>query len=117
MMRLIPAVAACAALIPALSAQKQPFTVDALLKIARISDVQLSPNGRQVAFTVQTPDLDKNTRPTQIYVIPIDGGVARQITPDGANNSRARWTPDSRQLYFVSNRSGSGQVWVMNADG
>src|SRR5262249_32833705 len=85
-MRPILTLAACAAMLPSLPAQKQPFTVDALLKIARISDVQLSPNGRQVAFTVQTIDLDKNTKPTQIYVIPTDGGVARQITPDGANN-------------------------------
>ena len=58
-----------------LLAQKQPFDASMMLRIARIGDPALSPNGRQVAFTVQTPDLDKNTKPQQIYVIPADGGV------------------------------------------
>ena len=46
-----------------LFAQKQPFDVQTMLRLARISEPALSPNGRQVAFTVQTVDLDKNTKP------------------------------------------------------
>ena len=65
----------------------------------RISDVQLSPNGRQVAFTVQIPDLEKNTRPTQIYVIPIDDATRTQgtlrIDPTAnGQNKRVRWARD-----------------------
>ncbi len=101
----------------ALLAQKQPFTVETMLKIARIGDPALSPNGRLVAFTVTTPDLDKNTKPQQIYVVPVDGGTPRQITQEGSQNERPRWSPDSRQIYFVSNRGGSQQIWVMDADG
>ena len=66
-----------------LSAQKQPFDVQALLKIARISEPQLSPDGKTVAFTVQTVDLDQNTKPKQIYTVPTDGGTPRQITTQG----------------------------------
>ena len=98
-------------------AQKQPLTVETMLKIARIGDPALSPDGRTVAFTVTTPDLDKNTRPQQIYVVPMSGGTPRQITQDGTTNERPRWSPDSRQIYFISNRGGSSQIWVMNADG
>jgi dipeptidyl aminopeptidase/acylaminoacyl peptidase len=110
---------ACAALaaISGLWAQKRPFDVETMLKLSRISEPALSPDGKLVAFTVQTVDLDKNTRPKQIYVIPLDGGVPRQITRDGTNNERPRWSPDSKQLYFVSNRGGSAQIWVMNPDG
>jgi len=43
-----------------LAAQKAPFDVQALLKIARISEPQLSPDGKTVAFTVQTVDLDQD---------------------------------------------------------
>ena len=102
----------CAAL-----AQKQPFTADTLLKIQRISDPALSPNGRLVAFTVTTPDVVKNTKPEQIYVVGMEGGTPRQLTLDGTVNERPRWSPDSRQIYFVSNRGGSSQIWVMDADG
>jgi dipeptidyl aminopeptidase/acylaminoacyl peptidase len=88
-----------------------------MLKLARIGEPVLSPDGNQVAFTVQTVDLEKNSKPSQIYVIPAQGGSPRQITTEGATNERPRWSPDSKQIYFVSNRSGSSQVWVMNADG
>ena len=97
-------------------AQKQPFTVDALLSIARISEAALSPDGKTVAFTVERPDVAKNTRPKQIYTVPVDGGTPVQITKDG-NNQRPRWTPDGKRLVFISSRSGSNQVWSMNPDG
>ncbi len=99
-------------------AQKQPLTVETLLKIARMSDPALSPDGKLIAFTVQTPDLGKNTKPGQIYVVSIDGiAPPRQLTHDGSLNERPRWSPDSRQIYFVSNRTGTQQVWVMDANG
>ena len=100
-----------------LYAQKQPFDVSAMLKIARLSEPQLSPDGTRVAFTVQTVDVDQNTKPKQIWVIPAEGGNAVQVTHDGSVNERPRWAPDSKQLAFISNRSGSAQVWIMNADG
>jgi dipeptidyl aminopeptidase/acylaminoacyl peptidase len=100
-----------------LAAQKAPFDVQAMLKIARISEPQLSPDGKAVAFTVQTVDLDQNTQPKQIFMVPTDGGTPRQITTQGTDNERPEWAPDSRTIAFISNRSGSAQVWIMKADG
>ena len=100
-----------------LSAQKRPFDAAALLKVARISDPQLSLDGRTVAFTVQAIDLEGNKKPKQIYTVPMDGGIPRQITNAGTTNERARWSPDSKRIAFISDRSGSPQVWIMNADG
>src|SRR6185312_447410 len=108
---------ASAVCVPALIAQKQPFTVDTMLKLARISEPVLSPDGSQVAFTVQRVDLDKNTKPSQVYVVPAQGGAPRQLTSLGDANARPRWSPDSKAIYFVSNRGGSSQIWVMDADG
>lgn len=113
-------VALCSA--SGLVAQERPFDVETLLKIQRIGEPALSPDGKLVAFTVQTPDLEKNSRPRQIYVVPIEGGTPRQLTRDGANNQRPRWTPDSKQIYFVSDRAGAGpsgssQIWTMEANG
>lgn len=96
---------------------KLPFTVDTMLKLARISEPALSPDGQQVAFTVQAVDLANNTKPTQIYVVPIAGGAPRQLTREGTANGRPKWSPDSKLIYFVSNRGGSSQIWAMNADG
>lgn len=112
-MRLILVLVAAAS---TLLAQKQPFTVDALLKIARISEPVLSPDGKTVAFTVERPDVEKNARPKQIYVVPVDGGTPAEITKDGTNQ-RPRWAPDSKRIVFQSNRTGTQQIWSMNPDG
>ena len=44
-------------------------------------------------------------------------GQPRQLTKEGTLNERPRWSPDSRQIAFISDRGGSSQVWLMNADG
>jgi dipeptidyl aminopeptidase/acylaminoacyl peptidase len=98
-------------------AAKAPFSFDAMMKLARIDDPQLSPDGKMVTFTVQTIDIPNNTKPTQIYVVPVDGGTPQRLTNDGNSNLRPRWTPDSKRIVFVSDRSKSSQVWSMNADG
>jgi len=98
-------------------AQKRPFDVNALLELKRISDPQISPDGRWVTFTVQSVDLAANQKPTQIWITPLDGGTPRQITHDGQANQRARWLPDSRRIAYISDRSGSSQIWLMDADG
>ncbi len=100
-----------------LFAQKQNFDAAALLRIARISDPQISPEGRLVAFTVQTIDLENNRRPRHIYVVPLSGGAPRRITDAGNLNDRPRWSPDGKRLAFISDRGGSSQAWLMNPDG
>jgi len=97
-------------------AQQQPFTFDAMMQVKRISDPQLSPDGRMVAFTVSAVEMDKNSSDRQIWVAPLTGGAPRQITTEG-RNSRPRWSPDSQRMSFLSSRSGSQQIWTMNPDG
>jgi dipeptidyl aminopeptidase/acylaminoacyl peptidase len=99
------------------NAQKLPFDVHALLKLARISDPQVSPDGLTVSFTVQTVDVANNKRPKHIYTVPLAGGAPRKLTDAGDSNDRARWSKDSKQIAFISNRSGSAQIWLTNADG
>jgi dipeptidyl aminopeptidase/acylaminoacyl peptidase len=97
--------------------QKEPFTPQALMKLVRIGEPQLSPDSTLVAFTVETPDVEKNTKSKQIYVVPAAGGEPVQVTHDGTQNERGRWMPDSKNIVFISNRSGSSQIWMMASDG
>src|SRR5271165_4628410 len=87
-----------------LAAQKQPFDVQALLKIQRIQEPQLSPDGRTVAFTVQSVDMAQNSKPKQIDTVPVNGGAPRQITTQGTDNERPQWSPDSSRIAFISDR-------------
>ncbi len=101
----------------AMFAQRQTFDVQMMLGLSRVSEPALSPGGKQVAFTVQTVDMEKNIKPKQIYIVPLTGGSPVQLTREGNDNERPRWSPDSKRIYFISDRGGSSQIWVMDADG
>jgi dipeptidyl aminopeptidase/acylaminoacyl peptidase len=103
--------------LPLCAAGKPPFTFDVMMKLARLGDPQLSPDGKTVAFTVQTVDMASNTKPTQIYLVPVAAGTPQQITREGTQNGRPRWTPDSKRILFTSNRGGGTQIWSMAAGG
>jgi dipeptidyl aminopeptidase/acylaminoacyl peptidase len=98
-------------------AQKKPFDVNALLELKRIGDPQVSPDGKWVAFTVQTVDLAANKKPVQVWTVPLGGGTPKAITTEGESNTRPRWSPDSKRIAYLSDRGGSQQIWLMDADG
>src|SRR5688572_11989150 len=98
-------------------AQKQRFDVNALMELKRMADPQISPDGRWVTFTVQSVDVPANKKPTHIWIVPLEGGSPRQITRDGEANARARWSPDSKRIAYISDRGGSSQIWMMDPDG
>lgn len=97
-----------------LFAQKKPFDTDALLKIQRISDPQLSPDGKTVAFAVSLPDVPANKATHSVWTVPIDGGTPRKLA-DLAE--RPRWSPDGKRIFYVGTSGDASQIWSMNPDG
>ena len=107
---LVCAAAAAALVLPAAaSAQQEPFTYDDLLNVNRLSDPQVSPDGDQVVYSLRTTPLAGGS--SSLYILDLDGEAEPRrlaISDEGANT--ARWSADG-QLFFLSNRSGSSQVW------
>lgn len=87
------------------------------MQLTRIDDPQLSPDGKSVAFTAQTVDVNANTKPTQIYVVALSGGDPQRLTNEGESNAHPRWSGDSKRIFFVSDRHDGSQIWSMNSDG
>lgn len=108
------ALAVCALASGALAqSSPKPFTVPELLKLRRVGDPQLSPDGRTVAYTVTVPDVEANRNRTHIYVVPVTGGQPRQLTDGDSSASSPRWSPDGLRLAYVT----GGQIWTMDSDG
>ena len=94
-------------------AAQTPFTINELLNVKRVSDPQLSPDGRYVAFTVGTVDKAANRVIDQIYRINIDGSDVKQLTNGTSSSSAPRWSPDGKHIAFTT----GGQIWAMEPDG
>ncbi|MDT7603628.1 MAG: hypothetical protein QOF61_1625, partial [Acidobacteriota bacterium] len=95
------ALVVCAAVAAPAQTGKQPLTISDLLKVRRVGDPQLSPDGRFVAYQIAVPDLEANRNRTQLYLISVDGGEPKQLTSGGSSASTPRWSPDGKWLIYV----------------
>ncbi len=116
-----PTALSCALLValaaPAAAEETHPFSVHDLLAMERISDPQVSPDGKRVAFALRTTDLEANKGRTDLWLVGTDGSDLRRLTAHEAGDSSPRWAPDGKDVYFLSSRSGSSQVWAIRPDG
>ncbi len=96
----------------------RPMTIHDLLVAIRVTDPQLSPDGRSVAFVRTTTDLASGKRNGDIWLVPADGSAApRALLAGEKAENTPRWSPDGRQLAFISTRDGDPQVYLADAGG
>src|SRR5438552_8642973 len=101
----------------AIAQAKHPITFEDLMKIQRISDPQVSPDGKWIAYVQTSVDLEADKKATHLWLIASAGGEARQLTQGEGSESRPRWSPDGQSLAFVSTRSGTSQSWILPLNG
>ena len=99
-------------------AMPETYSLADLLSIKRVSDVQLAPDGQRVAYAVKTPNLEKNSFTSHIWIVGADGSGAQQLTNHEKGESRPRWSPEGTSIAFLSSRGGDGpQIWIIPVDG
>ena len=97
---------------PAL-AQKRAITFDDFIALKSVSDPQLSPDGKWVAYTVSTPSLQDNRNVARVWVAEVATGRSRALTGGPGSDRQPRWSPDGKTLAFISTRDSGAQVWVL----
>jgi dipeptidyl aminopeptidase/acylaminoacyl peptidase len=95
----------------------KPISFDEFIRIRRVSDPQISPNGELIAFVITEMDKNRNTSNSDIWVIPAAGGQARRLTSDPKADFNPRWSPDGKKIAFISTRGGASQVWMIDPKG
>ncbi len=99
-----------------LFAEKRGMEPEDILAIKGISDLNLSPNGKKVLFTVRECNLKENDYNTDIWLLNIEDGSFVKIVRSPKQDTTPRWSPDGRFIAFISNRDGKNQVYLMRAD-
>ena len=95
---------------------KHAITFSDLIRMHRVGEAQVSPDGKWVAYMVSTPDLDANRNASNIWIVPAGGGESLQLTQSGHDSSPV-WSPDGKTIAFLSSRSGESQVYLLSMDG
>jgi len=100
--------------VPVFAQTRHPFTFEDMMKLKRVGEPEVSPDGKWVLFSAVDVDLDANTESPHIWIVPTAGGQERIIADQDAD--RPRWAPDGRRFAFISNKEGGSQVWVADFD-
>lgn len=92
------------------------ITADQLLTLKGVSDLQISPHERWIAYTVSSADTAKDKTFSQIWMVPADGGDPVPMTSRESSASRPRWSPDGKYLSFLAAKgeNAKAQVWNLN---
>src|SRR3954462_11252797 len=102
--------------LPALSQATRPFPFDDMMKLKRVGDPQVSPDGKWVIFSVVDVDLAANTKTPHIWIVPLGTQGPSTASSPGTTGEREiiadqdadrpRWAPDGKRFAFLSTKEG-----------
>ena len=118
------ALCVAAVLLPASLLFSQParraLKLEDMHRFHDVRDAQISPDGKWVAYTVNTVDGAADKSDTDVWITSWDGKQQLRMTSSTENESSPRWSPDGRWLSFLSSRPGKAkgnQVWLLDRNG
>ncbi len=102
---------------PHLTLQSDVMTPEVLWSFGRLSDVQLSPDGKTILYGVSYYSKAQNKGNRELYTTDVASKKEMQLTKTAKSEYNALWRPDGKKIGYLSSKSGSMQLWEMNPDG
>src|SRR2546430_15431672 len=96
---------------PPLLAQKRAITFEDYIALKSVSDPQLSPDGKWVAYTVSTPSLQDNRNVARVWVVEVATGKSRQLTGGPGSGRQPPGAPGGKKRALVSSPGRGAQGW------
>jgi dipeptidyl aminopeptidase/acylaminoacyl peptidase len=94
------------------------IAIDDFMQLKLVSDPQYAPDGARIACVMTGIDPDKNRYRSEIWITSAQGGEPRRYTSQESSASVPRWSPDGRQIAFLSDRGKPlSQIYLLQADG
>jgi dipeptidyl aminopeptidase/acylaminoacyl peptidase len=90
-----------------------------LLSLPRLTEPQLSPDGRDIVFTLSDADWKTGRRVSHVWRARVEGGEPAQLTHGAENETAPRWSPDGRTIAFIAKRGDNefAQIYLLAVDG
>ncbi len=104
-------------LVSTYSGLAQAPTIDQSIAMKSVSNPQLSPDGRWVAYTLTRTNWEDNAYDTDIWIANTATGDKFQLTHSKKSNSNPAWSPDGKWLAFLSTRDDKAQLYVISPTG
>jgi len=102
---------------PAQSAPpKRPMTFEDLMHMKRLGETAVSADGKWLAYSVTTVDLNQNTKTPELWIQAIAGGEPQPLSVAQPGDSGPQFASDGKRILFLSGRTGSQQVWLAEFD-
>lgn len=96
--------------------ENRRMTPEALWAMGRVGSVAVSPDEKQIAYTVSYYSVPENKSNSEVFVMNADGSENVQITNSAWREGEPAWFKNGKKIAFLSSESGSSQVWEMNPD-
>jgi acylaminoacyl-peptidase len=92
----------------------EPWTSADIYRFRYVSEVRIHPEGSNIVWVETLADRESDTACSNLWLISPTDRQPRQLTTGSHRDTNPRYSPDGRHIAFLSDRSGSSQIWVRN---